>query len=257
MYRRNIRSLDIVAIKGNTIRMNLSHRIIQTCGLVTILLLGVGYLKAQEDVRASRIYFVDVHLSVIQLQNTFADRISGTKFGLGTAFLIQFKPDRPSFVGIGLRWARLQRNQIEYQDPVDLFPIEDATTTNLWSLDGIYRHYLGFGFLGLEPYVEARLGLLAQVTNTYLTSPDDEEFSEFDNQNFDVSTTYGIAMGLNYPINNYVYLSTRMGYFTSLSSEYDVFVDENSLPQSSYDAFERKSSPASRVRYDIGITFAF
>ena len=121
----------------------------------------------------------------------------------------------------------------------------------------IYRHYLDANIVGLQPFVEGRIGLSAMWTSTSVTSSEDADFSEFDFNNFDASFSYAFRCGLHYAVADAYYITGKVGYMSSLSTEYDSRDSELSGNSSSYDFYSRKSSTIDAIRYDLGVTFAF
>lgn len=204
-----------------------------------------------------RVYFVEGALTLMQPSGIFNRNLESSYFGLSLSFLFQFKPEKPSFIGFEYNYTFLEHAGLEFTDAIDDFRYDYGTNTSLSYFHLLYRHYLGVNLLRLEPYVEGKLGAIANVTSTTVTSPDDSEFSEFDFNNFDFNLSYSFGAGINYPINDFIYLSAKAAYYSSLSGKYDVKQSEDSAVNSSLEAFIQKRSPIDNLRYDLGVTFAF
>ena len=94
-------------------------------------------------------------------------------------------------------------------------------------------------------------------TSTSITSPDDVDYSEFEFNSFDASVSYAFRAGIHYTVNNSLYITGKVGYMSSLSTEYDTKDSEFVVISSSYDVYSAKRSTIDAIRYDLGVTFAF
>jgi len=69
--------------------------------------------------------------------------------------------------------------------------------------------------------------------------------------------SYSYRAGVHYAVDDAIYITGKVGYMSSLSTEYDIR-DSNLVGESSsYDFYSRKTSTIDAIRYDLGVTFAF
>lgn len=205
----------------------------------------------------SRMHIIEIYLHFIDPTNALERNLQSQYSGLGIDYLLQLSSDAPGFLGMGIDYTYLENAKLNTVDPVDGFPFEHSTTTSMGNWTAIYRHYLGANVVGLQPFVEGRIGLSAMWTSTSVTSSEDVDFSEFDFNNFDASLSYSFRAGLHYAVADAIYITGKVGYMSSLSTEYDSRDSELVGDSSSYDFYSRKSSTIDAIRYDLGVTFAF
>jgi len=205
----------------------------------------------------SRMHFLELNLHLTDPTGALDRNINSKYFGFGLDYLFQLSSDRPGFVGIGFDYTFLENAGLTTFDPTDGFPFDFSSSTSLGTLSAMYRHYIGLNLLGLEPFVEGSLGIAAMWSSTSVTSSDDPDFSEFDFNNFDPSLAYAFRGGVHYSVADAIYVTAKVGYMSTLSTEYDVRDDNSTAINSSYDYFSRKSSTVDVIRYDLGVTFAF
>ncbi len=205
----------------------------------------------------SRVQFIELNLLLTDPTSALKRNLNSKYIGFGLDYLIQLSSDTPGFVGMGLDYTYLENARLATVDPVDGFPFDHSTTTSLGSWTAIYRHYLGLNVIGIQPFVEGRFGLSAMWTSTSVSSSEDADFSEFDGNNFDASISYAFRVGLHYAVAEAIYITTKIGYMSSLSTEYDIKDAKLVGDTSSYDFYTRKRSTLDAIRYDLGVTFAF
>lgn len=205
----------------------------------------------------SRMHFIEIDFHLTTPTSALSRNLDGPYFGIGLAYLFQLSSDRPGFIGTSFDYSFIDQASLTTFDPVDGFPFDFSTSTSMGNWSAMYRHYLGVRYLGLEPFVEGKLGVSAMWTSTRVTSSEDVEFSEYDVNHFDAALGYGFTAGVHYAVADAVYITASMGYNSSLSTQYDVEDPDVEAEFSSYDYFSRKSSTVDVIRYDLGVTFAF
>ncbi len=205
----------------------------------------------------SRMHLVELNLHLTDPAIALKRNLDSKYFGVGLDYLFQLSSDAPAFIGMGFDYTYLENARLNTVDPLDGFPFNHSTTTSLGSWMAIYRHYLGVNILGLQPFVEGRVGLSAMWTSTSVTSTEDVDFAEFEFNNFDASLSYAFRGGVHFAVADAIYITAKVGYMSSLSTKYDARDDELVGFNSSYDLYTRKSSTLDAIRYDLGVTFAF
>lgn len=218
-----------------------------------------GYYEEEyiEEDDYSRMQFVELNIHLTDPTGALDRNLVGPFFGLGVDYLVQLSSDRPGFIGLGVDYTFIDNASLDTFDPVDNFPFNHRTTSSMGGLNAIYRHYVGLSVIGLQPFIEGRIGLGAMWTSTSVKSTEDLDFSEFEFNHFDASVSYGFKGGLHYTIADAIYITTKVGYMSSLSTEYDVKDLNQTAVNSSYEYFSRKRSTIDVIRYDLGVTFAF
>ena len=205
----------------------------------------------------SRMHFVELNLNITNPIGALERNLDSKYIGFGIDYLLQLSSDTPGFIGTGFDYTYLESAGFDSVDPIDGFPFDHSTITSMGSLTAIYRHYMGLNVFGLQPFVEGRIGVTAMWTSTSVTSPEDVDFSEFDFNNFDASLSYAFRGGVHYAVADAFYITAKVGYMSSLSTEYDAKDSELVGVNSSYDFYSRKRSTLDAIRYDLGVTFAF
>ena len=205
----------------------------------------------------SRMHLQELYLHLIDPSSALERNLESQYLGFGIDYLLQLSSDAPGFIGMGIDYTYLENARLNTVDPIDGFPFEHSTSTSMGNWTAIYRHYMGANVVGLQPFVEGRIGLSAMWTSTSVTSSEDVDFSEFDFNNFDASLSYAFRGGVHYAVADAFYITGKVGYMSSLSTEYDTRDSELVGESSSYDFYSRKSSPIDAIRYDLGVTFAF
>jgi len=205
----------------------------------------------------SRMHLQELYLHLIDPTSALERNLKSQYLGFGIDYLLQISSDAPGFIGMGIDYTYLENARLNTVDLIDGFPFDHSTSTSMGNWTAIYRHYLGANIVGLQPFVEGRLGLSAMWTSTSVTSNEDVDFSEFEFNNFDASVSYSYRAGVHYAVDDALYITSKVGYMSSLSTEYDIR-DSNLVGESSsYDFYSRKTSTIDAIRYDLGVTFAF
>ncbi len=233
------------------------YRILFQIAFVTLL--SPYFLLAQDDSYeepTGRIYLVEGCISVADPVASFGkdQNIGG---GVSLSFLMQLDQDLPSFIGMEYSYIGLDQYDLEVYDSVEDLEYKYGTNTSMMSLYGVYRHYIGVNILGIESFVDGKVGVNALSATTSVTSPQDQELSEFDWNAFDINLSYGVGVGLHYTIYNSWYITAKVSYLKGLSGKYYIKDNEYNAVYSSLEAFSQKRGTSDVIRYDLGVTFAF
>ena len=94
-----------------------------------------------------------------------------------------------------------------------------------------------------------------QTTTSYFDGFEEDAFSSFEQSDFNLF--YGGSAGLQVLLADNTFLNLKVGYSTSLSSNYDVVRNDVGLIEDAIEAFETKQSPINLIKIDIGITQIF
>lgn len=210
-----------------------------------------------EECTSPRVNFLELNASFTNANGFFERNFPNTKLGFEMGYLRQIKSEKPLFWGISLYYTFLESQRATFQEPLDfsLVDFNYTTTTNLWGLNGKMRFYPNLYLGKLESYLEAQLGYKWIYTGTTKEFVDDEDSSDFNIEKGNLSLTYGISAGLNYPISDDIYINFRANYLPGLSVSYYVKDDRNMLEFSTIDKFNIKNSTTDIIRWDVGITF--
>lgn len=213
--------------------------------------------QTENEAPISRVYLIEGYIGVSDRVGQIDRHYPDIYFDVGGAFLFQLQPEQPSFLGVEYNFTPLQSYDLQVYDAVEDFYYDYTTSTSSTSLFTLYRHYMNFRLWKMEPYVEGKLGLVARLTTTSISSPDDTEYYEFDFDNFDANVGYGFAAGVHFPVNDYIFITAKVAYQSTLSGTYHVLDNESQAIYSSLEAFSKKSGTSDVIRYDLGVTFAF
>lgn len=233
-----------------------------TFGLTTYILLIITHtIHAQTDqvaqtAKVDRINMVSGNLGLMWPQNNFAKYIQHPKFQLSASYFYQPKPNKPSFVGLELCLAQLERAEADVINGANQ-EANASTSTSMAGLRFSYRYYPPTHISILEPFLEGSLGIHWLFAYTTISEFDSEE-SDFTFDKNDLVLFYGVAAGFNIPVGSSDYIQVRCGYYPGLSANYYTKDDSNPIPVlSSIEAFTIRKSSTDVLCVDAGYTYVF
>jgi len=215
---------------------------------------GLTYTYSQ-----SKVNFVEGNIAISKPSGYFAENISKSKIGAELGFLRQLKIEKPLFWGVSVYYHVLGSGSAEIIEVLDFQVVDFNYTTNsqMLGFNGKMRIYPDLRLGNLEFYAEALLGYKWFFTKTRKTIiGDGDSFDSFVEKG-DVSLTYGVALGLNYPCTQNLYLNLRVNYLPGLSIPYYVKNNVTSVNYSSIEFFDIKRSTTDIIRWDMGVTWKF
>lgn len=208
----------------------------------------------------TKVNFLEAGLSYVQPSGSFGRNVLTPKLAVQMGYLRQVKEDKPLFWGINLYYTSLGRASDAVQEIVDLTLVDFnlTTTSHLLGFGGKMRYYPDFYIGKLEFYAEAQLGYKWLYTTTNKTVSGDSETTDSEFEKGDLSLTYGLAGGLQYPLKgDNTFFNLSINYLPGLSKQYYVENPNNQISTSTLDYFDLKKSTTDIFRYDLGITFRF
>lgn len=212
-----------------------------------------------------RLWLVDASFSVSEPLGNFNTKLGGDAFwGVGLSAFYQIAPEKPAFVGLDIRYNCLQRQRSEWIDFLDTGEFADfvgTATSNMVTIDLVYRYFLSVGLWGIEPYVEGRFGSRWMFTFESTTAfiGDFEEFSDASFANNSWALSYGGGAGFQVPLGGTTYLNLKTVYTLGNSAEIDV-LDESVAPEDitfPIQGYRLTNTATSTLRFEAGVTFLF
>lgn len=207
----------------------------------------------------SKINFIECNVTYTQALGFFNRNIKNDKIGFEVSYLRQLKQQKPIFWGISLYYNQIDRSSALIQEILDFqfVDFDYVTTSNLLGLNGKFRFYPNVNLGKIEWYLEAQLGYKWLFTYTTKTLSDSTDSSDSNSESSNLSLTYGISSGINYPVSKDLYLNLRANYLPGLSARYGVINPEKEIVESTFDIFDIKKSTTDVLRWDAGITYRF
>lgn len=224
------------------------------------IILGIFLICTYHSIYAqSKINFAEINISLMQPTGFFSNNVNKNKIGIEFGYLRQLKEEKPLFWGLSLYYHQIDRTSATISEVLD-FQIVDfdySTTSNLLGFHGKMRFYPNVYLGKLEWYIEAQLGYKWLFTNTTKMLTNDTESSDTSTEKGALSLTYGVSTGINYPINDEIFLNLRVNYLPGLSVPYYIINPEYEIINTTLDQFDLKRSTTDILRWDFGITYRF
>ncbi len=224
--------------------------------ILFFLLLVVIFPENKSNAQ-SKINFVEGNLAFMQPTGFLSRNIQNTKVGFEAGYLRQLKLEKPLFWGLSIYYHPINSGSATIQEVLDfdLVNFDYQTTSNVLGFNGKMRFYPDLNLGKLELYVEAQLGYKWFFTSTSKTLTNDQDSSDYSFEDSSLSLTYGASGGINFPLNDQLYLNFRANYLPGLSTSYYVRNDSNTLSFSTIELFDLKKSTTDIIRWDLGVTW--
>jgi hypothetical protein len=228
--------------------------------ITSTLLVFSTTCKAQDEggnLYYPKINYLELNMSLVSPQGFFKKNISNPLFGFEVGYLRQLKSNKPLFWGISTYYTKLNSTSATIEEILDfsLVQFDYSTSTNLLGFNGKMRFYPDLRIGKMDFYLEAQLGYKWLYTLTTKTLVSDNESSDTNYEQGSLSLTYGVSAGINYHIQDQVYLNLRANYLPGLSSAYYSKNNQNQIVSSTLDQFDLSHSVTNIIRYDLGVTF--
>lgn len=223
--------------------------------LIYLLMAGNISLSGQ-----SKVNFLEGNITINQPIGFFSRNITSPKIGFEAGYLRQIQPKSPLFWGVSGYYLSLGSSgtfTIAEQLDFNLVNFDYRSTSNLLGFNGKMRFYPNLPLGKTEFYAEALLGYKWLYTTTNKTLSSDSESSDTHIEKGNLSLTYGVGAGINYPISPSLYFNIRGNYLPGLSKTYYVLNQDKQIKTTTLDMFDLKKSTTDLVRWDIGVTWRF
>jgi hypothetical protein len=231
-----------------------------TYSLVLLLSMAIHKGALGQNRRAPSINF---GLQVVQPIGEFADTYDGMPVGMAGTFTAPLALS-PIELGIGIAWNSMgsQSEDItafigtdESGDSIyDEGNMRIRSNTHRFQLVARFKPFKG----GIQPYVDGVIGAETFKTKSEVTI-DGNGYSEETSsvrQHFDMSFSYGYAVGLRFRVGSGVFLDAR---FENLSGGISKYVDRNTIQVVNENTitFETHESRTDKFTYQLGFAVNF
>jgi len=217
-------------------------------------------MQAQEQKEATypKISFFDANISIFTPQGRFKSNVVNPKVGLTLGYIRQYKAEMPFFIGAEFSYNSLGSADDRFTELLDfdLVDFDYSTTSSLFGFNGRFLFFPNFHIGDLEFSLEGKLGFKWLLTTTSKTAVDDLDSSSSNVNKGDLSLTYGIAAGMNFPIAPNIYLNFKLNYLPGLSAAYYTIDPTNRVQSSTLDYFRLRNSNTDLIRWDLGLMFS-
>lgn len=207
-----------------------------------------------------KLYLLSVAAGGHKPAGAFGNKIGNTGFQFNLAGFMQYKSEKPLFLGGELVYSQLQRfsESIIIQSGSISEEWNVSTVSQMMYMGGVVRYYLPVKSGTVDFFSEFSLGSTYFFTNTTFTPPGSEEAAESNLEASSFSVRYGACFGLNLLLTKNLYLQTRLAYHAGLAASY--YAKKEIIPiirESTLEAFQRQKTTTDAIKWDIGLTFAF
>ncbi|MGB4958728.1 MAG: hypothetical protein WBO36_04580 [Saprospiraceae bacterium] len=207
----------------------------------------------------NKVNFLETNIILSQPQGFFYRNVPRAKVGFELGYLRQLKSQTPLFWGLGIYYHQIGHQGATITELLDfnLVNFDYSTTSNLLGFHGKLRFYPDIHIGKLDFFVEALMGYKWLFTSTTKAFSDDPDSSDFAIEKGNLSLSYGAAAGVNYPVNDKIYINFRANYIAGLSSQYYALNPDNDIRFTTLDQFDLKKSTTDIIRWDLGVTIKF
>ncbi len=231
--------------------------------LYSILLVAICFHQKQASAQGRRAPSINFGVQVIQPLGQFKDVYDGYPAGFAGTFSSPLGAS-PFEVGIGLAWNNMGSQNEDVTAYVGTDDSGDSiydqgtmrirSNINRFQILGRFRPLNGF----IQPYADGILGVETYKTKTDITL-NGNGYSEANNskrQHFDMSYSYGYAVGLRFRVAPSIFIDARFenligGFGTYVDQESIQVVDENTIQ------FETLESRTDKFTYQLGVAIGF
>ena len=221
---------------------------------LSVFLICSSSLYAQDKVN-----FFEGAISYVVPTGSFSQNIKSNKVGFELAFLRQITSDKPFFWGISTYYTNLGSCNAITKEAIDfaIYDINSTTNSNLLGVDGKLRYYPDIYLGRIEVYVEALMGFKWLFTYTHKEFVGDSDSSSGQFEEGQLALSYGVNLGIQYPIGQSIYINLKGGFYPGLSVPYYAYNSQNKIIDYTLDKFDLKRSTTDLIRYDLGVTYRF
>ncbi len=214
-------------------------------------------IYGQKDSLASRVHMVEMSFDVKDPVLSFGSAVDMTFFGFGFGYYQQLKTKGYNFWGVASDFSFMGSASEVYTDIVDgeTVDVRETTSSHMWNVYGVYRHFPNVYFKRFEPFVEACMGARMMTNNTTTTILDSDDSGELDFNRFHLSIAFGGGIGTEFFIGTNVFLHGKISYLTGTSAKYLAKKNDDLSP--TIENFRLEKTQTDLINYQIGATFAF
>lgn len=207
----------------------------------------------------NKVNFFEGAISYVNPTGSFGQNLKSNKVGFELAFLRQITSDNPFFWGISTYYTNLGSYNAITKEVIEfaIYDVNSTTNSNLVGVDGKFRYYPDIYIGPIEIYIEALLGFKWLFTYTHKVFEYDADSTSGQFEEGQLALSYGVNLGIQYPIGQSVYINFKGGFYPGLSVPYYAYNNQNRIIYSTLDRFDLKRSTTDLIRYDLGVTYRF
>ena len=230
--------------------------------LVFVFLLFTGIVIAQddqefEDAPLTRLVIPEIGLSLSYPSGVFDSRQTRNGFGFEGGVHFQMDPLKPFTLGLNVNYnyyGGFNEEFIDFFDGISI-NVDERVSSHIITILPSARYYLPLDFRDIKVYTEFSFGAKILYTTLSLEDTDGgDAISEFEFVQSDLSLSYGVGLGVNIPLVDYIFFNGRVAYNPGVSAEYYARGDVPRNNTSSLDAFELHKTSTNVISLTLGVS---
>lgn len=232
---------------------------LSTICLFTAMVYNVSAQSSEtSDSTTIEVPIEDVNMVELTFDRTFPLGPFGTNIGrdlngFSARYLNQTKSESYSLIGIQFAFVHIGSLDGTVFDVVNF---TDETSSNIVSLELIYRLYLPYYYKIVEPFVEFGLGPQVFYTSTSTTFLDGSNETDFNFNAADFGFVAHAEVGVTIKLVRNLFATTKFGYTNGIATTYDV-PQEELTTEFPLDSFSQLTSQTNNLRFHIGLSYTF